>query len=84
LARTPECSAFVTGIREAAKKYGIAVNVGVHEPANGSGQGTELREKVKNLSLWVDERGEVTQRYQKLHLFDVELGGGSAPLRESE
>jgi len=37
---------------------------------------------VKNTSIWIDERGEITQRYQKLHLFDVEIKGGPV-LKES-
>ena len=37
---------------------------------------------MKNTSIWIDEKGEITQRYQKLHLFDVEIEGGPV-LRES-
>jgi len=32
--------------------------------------------------IWIDEKGEITQRYQKLHLFDVEIEGGPV-LKES-
>lgn len=32
--------------------------------------------------IWIDEKGEITQRYQKLHLFDVDIEGGPV-LRES-
>ncbi len=49
--------------------------MGIHEPAQGG-------EKVKNTSIWIDERGKITQRYQKLHLFDVEIEGGPV-LKES-
>jgi predicted amidohydrolase len=38
---------------------------------------------VKNTVLWIDEQGSITQRYQKLHLFDVDIKGGPV-LKESE
>jgi len=37
---------------------------------------------VKNVLLWIDGNGEITQKYQKLHLFDVEIEGGPV-LKES-
>lgn len=37
---------------------------------------------MKNTLIWIDEKGEITQRYQKLHLFDVEIKGGPV-LKES-
>jgi deaminated glutathione amidase len=60
----------------------VAVNVGVHEPvSNGS---NSSKERVKNVSLWIDQEGEITQRYQKVHLFDVDVGEGTPALRESD
>lgn len=38
---------------------------------------------MKNTSLWIDETGSIKQRYQKVHLFDVEIDGGPV-LKESE
>lgn len=38
---------------------------------------------MKNTLIWIDEEGKITQRYQKLHLFDVEIKDGPV-LRESE
>lgn len=69
-------SLFVLGLQSEAKKFGLPVNVGIHEPAEN---GTKLR----NTLIWIDEAGEIKQRYQKLHLFDVEIEGGPV-LRESE
>ena len=63
------------GIQEEARAHSLAVNVGIHEP-------TTSGEKVKNTSIWVNEQGEITQRYQKIHLFDVEIKDGPV-LKES-
>jgi predicted amidohydrolase len=54
----------------------LAINVGVHEPAEGG-------KRLKNSLLWIDENGDITQRYQKVHLFDVDIVGGPR-LKESE
>ena len=53
----------------------LPINVGIHEPTTGG-------KRVKNTLIWIDEAGEITQRYQKLHLFDVEIKGGPI-LKES-
>lgn len=53
----------------------MPINVGIHEPTTGG-------KRVKNTLIWIDEKGEITQRYQKLHLFDVEIKGGPV-LKES-
>ena len=37
---------------------------------------------MKNTSIWIDEEGDIVQRYQKLHLFDVDIKDGPA-LKES-
>ena len=66
---------FVKGLRHEASQAKLPINVGIHEPATGG-------KRVKNTLIWIDERGEITHRYQKLHLFDVEIDGGPV-LRES-
>lgn len=67
-------SGFVLGLQQEALKYSLPINVGVHEPAaNG---------KVKNTLLWINEKGHIAQRYQKLHLFDVDIKNGPQ-LKES-
>ena len=63
------------GLRYEAAQAKLPINVGIHEPAIGG-------KRVKNTLIWIDEQGEITQRYQKLHLFDVEIEGGPV-LRES-
>jgi deaminated glutathione amidase len=75
LVKSVEDSPFVQGIREEAKAHSLAVNVGIHEP-------TPSGKKVKNTSVWINEKGDITQRYQKIHLFDVEIKDGPV-LKES-
>lgn len=50
--------------------------MGIHEPTTNG-------EKVKNTLIWIGADGEIKERYQKLHLFDVEIEGGPV-LRESK
>ena len=75
LVRSVEESEFVRGIQAEARSANLAINVGVHEPALGG--------RVKNTLLWISEDGEIVQRYQKLHLFDVSVKDGPQ-IRESE
>lgn len=85
LCKDVKSSPFVLGLQALAKSHGLAVNVGVHEPGSEDAavSGTAPGEKkVKNTSLWIDETGAITQRYQKVHLFDVEIEGGPV-LKES-
>lgn len=57
-------------MQKEAKDNKIAITAGIHEPGEkGSG-------KIKNTAIWIDEEGELVQRYQKLHLFDMELTNG--------
>jgi predicted amidohydrolase len=76
LVEPADTGVFMTGIRKAAKEHGIAVNVGIHEP-------TDDKKRVKNTLLWIDENGDLIKRYQKIHLFDVDLENGPK-LKESE
>lgn len=56
----------------------ISVAVGVHEPAEGE----DFGKKVRNNQLWISNEGEVVQRYQKIHLFDIDIPNGPI-LKES-
>lgn len=62
-------SPFVLGLQEEAKKNNLCINVGIHEPS-------ETPKKIKNTLIWIDENGDITHRYQKLHMFDMELDDG--------
>lgn len=56
------------------------VSIGVHEPATTSGDGSG---RVKNTLLWFDQAGQLLNRYQKIHLFDVDITNGPI-LKESK
>ncbi|EEP80961.1 conserved hypothetical protein [Uncinocarpus reesii 1704] len=75
LVRPVHESDFVLGLQKEARLAKLPINVGIHEPAQGG-------EKVKNTLIWIDESGKITQKYQKLHLFDVDIKGGPV-LKES-
>ena len=75
LAQHVDQSEFVLGLREEARREKLPIHVGIHEPGNDS-------RKVKNTVLWIDERGEIAHRYQKIHLFDVDIKDGPV-LKES-
>ncbi|KAK9450126.1 carbon-nitrogen hydrolase [Limtongia smithiae] len=64
-------SEFVIGIQETLKGLDVPleVSVGVHDSAAGE-------DRCKNVLLWINSSGEITQRYQKVHLFDVQMKNG--------
>ncbi|CAK7891329.1 deaminated glutathione amidase [[Candida] anglica] len=63
-------------------KKGIYVSIGIHEPSNSkSNTSTDLK-KVQNNQIWIDNKGEILHRYQKLHLFDINITNGPI-LKES-
>lgn len=38
---------------------------------------------MKNTSIWIDEKGNIAHRYQKLHLFDMDVKDGPS-MKESD
>ncbi|KAM0286080.1 hypothetical protein ACHAQH_001088 [Verticillium albo-atrum] len=70
-------SPFVIGLQDAAKKYALAVNVGIHVAAD------DATSKLLNRSLWINSDGTIhhTATYDKLHLFDYGSLRESATVR---
>jgi predicted amidohydrolase len=67
----PSLAAF----RELARKHGVTVHV-------GSLAIKASAEKAANRSFLIDPKGEIIARYDKIHMFDVDLAGGES-YRES-
>jgi deaminated glutathione amidase len=70
-----EQDASLATFRELARALGIYVHV-------GSLAVKLLPEKAVNRSFLIDRRGEIVARYDKIHMFDVDLKGGES-YRES-
>jgi predicted amidohydrolase len=65
----------LAALRELARKLGIFLHV-------GSLAIKVLPEKAANRSFLIDRNGDIVARYDKIHMFDVELDGGES-YRES-
>jgi deaminated glutathione amidase len=65
----------LTTLREVARKLAIYIHI-------GSLAIKASPEKAANRSFLIDRRGEVAARYDKIHMFDVDLAGGES-YRES-
>jgi deaminated glutathione amidase len=70
-----EQDAMLTTLREVARKLAIYIHI-------GSLAIKASPEKAANRSFLIDRRGEVAARYDKIHMFDVDLAGGES-YRES-
>jgi predicted amidohydrolase len=70
-----EQDATLTTLREVARKLAIYIHI-------GSLAIKASPEKAANRSFLIDRRGEVVARYDKIHMFDVDLPGGES-YRES-
>ena len=67
---------FLAKVREAAAEKGLWINIGSIAVKGPGG-------KIINRGFMIDDKGTVTGRYDKIHLFDVRLSE-SAVYRESE
>ena len=61
----------LAAMRELARKLGIFLHV-------GSLAIKLLPEKAANRSFLIDRNGDIVARYDKIHMFDVELDGGES------
>lgn len=75
LAQSPECGNFISALQQTARVENMHINVGIHEIASEN--------RLKNSLVWIDDKGTITQNYQKVHLFDVEIEDGPI-LKESK
>lgn len=74
LAGSEERTSFVSSLQRDALEQNIHINVGIHEVASET--------RLKNLLIWIDDKGIITQKYQKIHMFDVDIKDGPV-LKES-
>jgi deaminated glutathione amidase len=68
LAKPVEASEFVSSVKKALGSVDNPpdVSVGIHEP-------TDDGKRVKNTLLYFSSKGILQHRYQKIHLFDVDI-----------
>jgi len=70
--RTEEEDGVLAAIRAAAREHGLWVQLGslaIADPASG---------KRRNRAFLIDDVGEIRARYDKIHLFDVDLPTGES------
>jgi len=74
---------FLAGMRDLARELGIWLLLGslVIDPAGEPGA-TEGEERLANRSFLLDAAGGIVARYDKIHMFDIDLPGGES-YRES-
>jgi predicted amidohydrolase len=60
----------LAGLREVARERGVVVHVGSIAVRSG--------DKIANRAYLIDAGGEITARYDKVHLFDVDLPNGES------
>ncbi len=74
---------FLAGMRELARDLGIWLLLGslVIDPSGEPGA-TEGEERLANRSFLLDSAGAIVARYDKIHMFDIDLPGGES-YRES-
>ncbi|KIW71778.1 hypothetical protein, variant [Phialophora macrospora] len=71
-------SPFVRGLQKEAKEHSLPINVGIHEPTDPPSK------RIRNTLIWIDNQGNIAHRYQKLHLFDLDLRPNGPRLKESD
>lgn len=78
-----EIRSIYDSIDGAKEDSGLFVALGVHEPSQVPGEDHQEVNKVCNNQLWIDNKGKIVHRYQKIHLFDVNIANGPI-LQESK
>ena len=74
---------FLAGMRELARELGVWLLLGslVIDPSGEPGA-AEGEERLANRSFLLDATGRIVARYDKIHMFDIDLPGGES-YRES-
>ena len=65
-----ETDVTLAGLRDVARETGTVVHIGSLAIRNG--------DKVANRAFLIDREGDITARYDKVHLFDVDLPSGES------
>lgn len=68
---TEEADTVLQAVRDAAERYGLWVHLGSLAIRRADG-------KFANRGFVIDDRGEIRARYDKIHLFDVDLPSGES------
>lgn len=66
------------GLQQSARENALPINVGIHEPTDPPSK------RIKNTLIWIDKEGDIVHRYQKLHVFDIDLRPHGPRLKESD
>ncbi|KAG4306364.1 hypothetical protein PORY_000352 [Pneumocystis oryctolagi] len=69
LTLSEEREIFINEFKKHVKLLKIHASIGLHEPVVS---GT----RIANVCVWIDDEGNITHRYQKLHLFRTNMTGG--------
>ena len=72
-----------TFLRAEAKRLGLWI-VGGSSPSAERPDGSLIETRVRAVCWLVDDRGETVARYDKIHLFDAEVGDEQGRYRESD
>ena len=79
--RSEETDPFLAAMQQLAAQYSIYLHIG--SLALQATVSDQTAPKAVNRSLMIDPEGEIITRYDKIHLFDVNLSGGET-YRESD
>ncbi|ETN38607.1 uncharacterized protein HMPREF1541_06644 [Cyphellophora europaea CBS 101466] len=77
LCQPASTSPFVLGLQKTAKENALHINVGIHEPTEPPS------ERIRNTVIWINHAGDITHRYQKIHMFDIDLRPDGPYIKES-
>lgn len=65
------------GLQRTARENSLHINVGIHEPTEPPSK------RIRNTVIWINDAGDIAHRYQKLHMFDIDLRPDGPYIKES-